>query len=66
MSILKSHRLEILENENGLGKFMEHEKLAKSHGILWSIVDFFSSENKKFSIGFSCFVEEVYTSYGMC
>ena len=27
-------RLENLENENGHGKVMEHEKLAKSHGIL--------------------------------
>ena len=26
-------RLENLENENGHGKVMEHEKLAKSHGI---------------------------------
>ena len=26
-------RLENLENENGDGKVMEHEKLAKSHGI---------------------------------
>ena len=25
-----------LENENGQGKVMEHEKLAQSHGILWS------------------------------
>ena len=27
-------RLENLENENGHGKVREHEKLAKSHGIL--------------------------------
>ena len=27
-------RLENLENENGHGKVMKHEKLAKSHGIL--------------------------------
>ena len=27
-------RLENLENENGHGKVMEHEKLTKSHGIL--------------------------------
>ena len=27
-------RLGNMENENGHGKVMEHEKLAKSHGIL--------------------------------
>ena len=27
--------MENLENENGHGKAMEHEKIAKSHGILW-------------------------------
>ena len=34
-------RLENLENENGHGKFMEHEKLDKSHGILLSFMDFY-------------------------
>ena len=34
-------RLEILENENGHGKVTEHEKLTKSHGILFSVMEFF-------------------------
>ena len=29
-----------LENENGHGKVMEQEKLAKSHGILWNFTNF--------------------------
>ena len=29
-------RLENLENENGHGKVMEHAKLSKSHGILFT------------------------------
>ena len=31
---------ENLENENGHGKVMEHEKLAKSHGILISVMEY--------------------------
>ena len=30
-----------LENESNHGKVMEHEKLAKSHGILWSVMAFY-------------------------
>ena len=30
-----------LENENGQGKVMEHAKLAKSHGILLSVMEFY-------------------------
>ena len=29
------------ENENGHGKVMEHAKLAKSHGILLSVMEFY-------------------------
>ena len=32
--------LEILENQNGHGKVMEHENMAKSHGILWSVMEY--------------------------
>ena len=35
------HRLENLENENVHGKVMEHEKLAKSHTILLSVMEFY-------------------------
>ena len=38
-----------LENESGHGKFMEHENLAKSHGMLSKFVGFFA-EIKKLSI----------------
>ena len=34
-------RLENLENQNGHRKVMEHEILAKSHGILRSIMEFY-------------------------
>ena len=34
-------RLETLENENGHGKVMKHEKLDKRHGILWSVMEFY-------------------------
>ena len=34
-------RLENIENENGHGKDMEHENLAKSHGTLWSVTEFY-------------------------
>ena len=34
-------RLENLENKNGHGKVMEHETLAKRHGILLSVMDFY-------------------------
>ena len=34
-------RLENLENENGHSKVMEHEKLTKIHGILWSVMEFY-------------------------
>ena len=33
--------MENLENENGNGKVMEHTKLAKSHGILLSVMEFY-------------------------
>ena len=34
--------MESLENEGGHGKVMEHgKKLAKSHGILWSVMEFY-------------------------
>ena len=32
--------LQRLETENGIGKVMKHEKLAKSHGILLSVMEF--------------------------
>ena len=34
-------RLENLENENGHGKVMEHAKLAKSHRMLSSVIEFY-------------------------
>ena len=34
-------RLENLENKDGHGKVMEHAKLAKSHGILLSVMAFY-------------------------
>ena len=37
-----SRKLENLENGNGHGKVIEHDKLAKSHGILWgSVMEFY-------------------------
>ena len=43
-----------LENESGHGKFMEHENLAKSHGILSKYVGFFFPEIKKLMPIFHC------------
>ena len=34
-------RQENLLNKNGHGKVMEHEKLAKSHGVLLSVMEFY-------------------------
>ena len=50
--------LEIGGNDNGHVKFMEHEKLAKRHGILpifplnFTNIYSFCANNKKFSIYF--------------
>ena len=41
--------LENLENENGHGKVMEREKLAKSHGIL-SVMEFYQFCPKMYQI----------------
>ena len=38
-----TQRLENLENKNGPGKVMEHEKLTKNHGLLFSVMEFYQS-----------------------
>ena len=46
-----TQRLENLANDNGHGKAMERDKLAKSHGILISVIEldqFLSSNFSKF------------------